>query len=100
MVTVRAGSGRDGLPRPFPQPTSVMLEIQYGKVVISIVLMSFLRRLRGSEQIRGRAIVKAGSESRSRHRECESSRANGVVFLFFIRSNSYLDVSFNFSRLL
>ena len=55
---MKARSGIDELPQPFAQPEKGMLEIQFDKVVISIALISALRRLRGSEQIDGRAIVR------------------------------------------
>jgi len=57
-VAGRPGSGTGGLPQPFLQLTREILDIQSGNVVISIALMSVLRRLRGSEQVHERAIAK------------------------------------------
>lgn len=58
VVAGRAGSETGGLPQPFLQLTRETLDFQSGKVVISIALMSVLRRLRGSEKVHERAIVK------------------------------------------
>ena len=95
---MRAGSGTSGFPQPFAQPEKAMLEIQSGKVVISIVIMSVLRHSTGFEQIRRLVTVKrvqvSDGEGSRKAQKGDSSSVYRREFACSVCQKSFLDISF------